>query len=47
MEYPQFKKGDKVRSVSGEIFTVQSQDECVVYFYEGKTAHPTKIFKVK
>lgn len=47
MEYPQFKKGDKVRSIFGTYHVVQSQNDCEVSFYDGKSAHPTKIFKVK
>lgn len=47
MEYPQFKKGDKARSIFGTRHIVQSQNGCEVVFYDGKSAHSTKIFKVK
>jgi hypothetical protein len=43
------KKGDKAKTIYGEIVTVMKVTESAIYVYEdcGTWYHPTKIFKLK
>lgn len=47
-DYPQFTKGQKVRSVFGKTFVVSEQMGCMVYV-EGSNDHyhPSKLYPVK
>lgn len=49
IEYREFTKGQKVRSVCGEILTVLSQNGCVVFVEERSTGHyhPSKLYPIK
>jgi hypothetical protein len=45
-EYPVFEKGQKVKSVFGELLTVRYQNGCMVFVEERSLGHyhPTKLF---